>query len=216
MSVIGADHEMILAGVLEHIRKIVIGLARHINSIFAQNVALIDRGSATFFTPGKIMDRVRHPLRAYLDERELGARKFVRNVIENDRVKRAYDSKFEFRKTAFVEEKVVHREAAGGRVDTDRQVKTSGFFVERKEISVAQPFVPFETAYKNATRAVLLGETRFFQRFVHREKRQHSRPAKPLRGSFPDIDEPPIVTSGDGQLHFRPPGKRPQENRRVK
>src|SRR6266849_9050707 len=150
MPVVGADHEVIVARVLEHVRKIVIGLARHVDTVLEQYFALIDRGPAALHTPGKIMNGVGHPLRAYLDKSKLGLRESVRNLVKDQRMKRPDDGEFEFGKTALVQEKVVHREASRGRVHADRQIETPGFFVKRKKMGIAQPFVSFETAHEYA------------------------------------------------------------------
>ena len=61
-------------------------------------------------------------------------RKFVRDLVEDQRVKRADHGELEFVKAALVEKIIMHREAAGGGVHADRQIQPAGFLIERKKM----------------------------------------------------------------------------------
>src|SRR5262245_30111360 len=161
------------------------------------------------------MNRIGYPLRAHLDESELGLGKLVRDLVEDQGVKRAHHSKLEFGKPAFVEEKIMHSEASRSRVYADRQIQPSGFFIQREKMRVAESLVSFEAAHKDTTGAVLFGEARLYQRFIYRQQRQHRHPTQPLRGTLPDIDEPAVVAPGYRQFQLRPARKGPQKNRRI-
>src|SRR5262249_62238301 len=110
--IIRTDNQLIFARILQHVRKIVIGLASDIDSVFAKHVLLVHLLSTPLEAPGKVMNRVGHPLRTYLDKSKLGLGKLFRDLVENQGVERAYHRELEFGKPPFVKEQIMHHKAS--------------------------------------------------------------------------------------------------------
>src|SRR5262245_42596431 len=114
------------------------------------------------------MNRVGDPLRTDLDESKFGLGKLVGDLMEDQSMERAHHRELEFGKPAFVEEKIMHREATRRRVHADRQIQPTGFFIQRKKMRAAQTLVTFQTPNQSPAGAVLFSEARLFQAFTHR------------------------------------------------
>src|SRR5262245_25059572 len=114
------------------------------------------------------MNCIGHPLRTYFVESKLGLRKLVGDLVEDQSMERAHHRELKFGEPAFVEEKIMHREATRRRVHADRQIQPSGFLVERKKMRIAQTLVPLQPPHKYTAGAFLLGEARLFQGLIHR------------------------------------------------
>src|ERR1043166_4978918 len=70
VAVLRADHYIVVAGILENIRQVVVGLAGHIDAVFSERV-LADRLLSPLQPPRDIVQSIGDPLRAHLDEAEL-------------------------------------------------------------------------------------------------------------------------------------------------
>src|SRR4030095_3993935 len=81
--IIGTDNQLIFARIFQHVREVVIGLARYVDSVSSQHVFLVHLLSTALQPSGKVMNRIGHPLRTYLDESELGLGELVRDLVED-------------------------------------------------------------------------------------------------------------------------------------
>ena len=95
MAVVRADDQVVVAGVLQNLVEIVIGLASHVDAILLQNI-LRERPAAPGKAARQVMHRVGNPLRADLDDADLELGEALRDAVKDVGMKRADDRQFEF------------------------------------------------------------------------------------------------------------------------
>ena len=121
MAIIGADDEIIFAGISEDVLEVVVGLAGDINPVILQDLRA-KLFAAALVSPRQIMDRIRDPLRADFDNRNPQFRKLFRDALDQKGVKCADHSQFEFAEARLVKKKIVRVDTAVGRMNANRQI----------------------------------------------------------------------------------------------
>src|SRR5262245_3082911 len=99
MTVIGADHDIVLAGIFENVRQIVVGLASDVNMVVADDV-LFDPPMISLHPSGQFDAHVGNPLRTDFDKTEAQFGKFLRYAIVDDGVTGREHRHFEASKAA--------------------------------------------------------------------------------------------------------------------
>ena len=87
-------------------------------------------------------------------------------------MKRADRRQLELVEPGIVQEKVVHGETVGRRMDADRHVKLGSFFVDRKEVRIAGGPVQLEALLQDATSPVVFRPPNLFHRLVDAQERR--------------------------------------------
>src|SRR5512145_383673 len=105
MTVVGANHEIILAGVAEQIIEIVVGLASDVNAFVLEN-GVAQFLAAAGMAARQIVDCVRNPLRADFDNADAKFGKALRDAVIDQRMERPDHGKFEFTKAGLIEKKI--------------------------------------------------------------------------------------------------------------
>src|SRR5262249_55657469 len=147
MTIVRTDHDVVFAGILEHVRQIVIRLACDIDPIIANDVP---RHHLVFtFEPFRDLYRhIRNPLCAYFDEPEAQCGKFRRDAVVNDGVKRRKNRHLEAHETVFAFKELYPIEAPRRRVYANWQVRLFGFLVQWEKKWMAEPLVIYQTAHE--------------------------------------------------------------------
>jgi hypothetical protein len=156
VTVVGPDHQTILARVAQNVGQIIRVLAGHPHVIGGER---IDRkcSALTPVTVGEIVQNIGHPLRVDLDEAPADLRELFRQLFFDQRMTRADDGQLELGKTRVVGEEVVMEETAVGRMDADRQVEIARHLPERIKIRRAERAFALQAAHEDAAGAVGLG-----------------------------------------------------------
>jgi hypothetical protein len=119
MTVVGADHQAILTRVGQDVGQIVRVLAGHPHVVGGERVRR-KRPALAPVTVGQIVQHVGHPLGADLNEALTDLRKLFRDLLFEQRMKRADDGELEFGKSRVLGEEIMVEKAAVRRMDADR------------------------------------------------------------------------------------------------
>src|SRR5687768_8601499 len=145
MAIIGADDEIILAGITEDVVKVIVSLAGDINPLILEDPRA-KLFAAALVPSRQIMDRIRNPLRADFDNSDAQIGKLLRDAIDQKRMKCADHRQLEFAEARFIEEKVVRLDTAVGRMNANRQIEFAGHVIQRKKIRITQTPVGFQAS----------------------------------------------------------------------
>ena len=118
VTVVGPDHQTILARVAQNVGQIIRVLAGHPHVIGGER---IDRkcSALTPVTVGEIVQNIGHPLRADLNEAPTDLWKLSWDFLFKERMKRANHSQLKLGKSRVLGEEVVMEEAAVRGMDAD-------------------------------------------------------------------------------------------------
>ena len=131
MAVVGADDDVVVAGVFQHVVQVVVGLAGDEDATVAEKAAGQLDAALLPEALGEVVEHVGDPLRADLDEADAQSREPLWNAVPDQRMERAHHRELELVEAGLVEEQVVLGEAAGGRVHAQRHVGVAQGLVER-------------------------------------------------------------------------------------
>ena len=85
-------------------------------------------------------------------------------------------------------------------VDADRQVQAGSFLIDREKVRVAYLPVQVISPFEKPARAVVFGPSKFFNRFIGIQQRQHGRPVQPAVAPGATFGNPAIVGLGERLL----------------
>ena len=134
------------------------------------------------------------------------------HILHHDVVKRADARQLERRETRVAPEVIVEREVPRRRVDAHRQIEPLRLLPHRRQIRVAQPVRPLDSAHKHRARAVVLAEPQLLEALVERHRGQHDRPPQPSAALPVNIRQPAVVALRQREVNLRVRGERAQEN----
>src|SRR5262245_27435477 len=140
MTVIGADHDVVLAGIFENVRQIVVGLASDIYMVVADDV-LSDLPMISLHTSGQFDAHVGNPLRSDFDKTEAQFGKFLRYAVVDDGVTGREHRNFEASEAALPFKQLYPVEVSRGSVNTNRQIRFFRRLIKRKEKGMAKTLV---------------------------------------------------------------------------
>ena len=119
VTVVGADNQTILTRVAQDVGQIIGVLAGNPHIVRGEGVRR-KRPALTPVAVSQIVQNIRHPLRADLNDAPTDLRELFRKLLLEKRMKRADDGQLELGKTRVLGEEVVMEKAAVGGMDADR------------------------------------------------------------------------------------------------
>src|SRR3970040_1921285 len=137
VTVVGADHQTVLARMAQDVRKVVRILAGYPHVICGERVRR-KRPALASIAVGQVVQNIGHPLRADLDKAPTDFRELFWQLLFEQRMTRTDDSQLALGKSGVVGEEIMMEKAAVGRMDADGQVQLCGDLPERIKIRVAE------------------------------------------------------------------------------
>ena len=201
MAVVGADDDVVLAGVLQDVGEVLLGLAGDVEAVSAQHVLVELAGAGAVEAGAEVGDDVGDPGGGGFEEAPAEVGEAVGDAAQHQRVKRGDDGYLGHPQGggAGVEDAaqgVVHE----SRMDAHRHVEAAGLGVDREVVLVDGHALAHEALQQEAAGAVVTAETELFQRHVHGFQRQRRHPAQPSLALAPDVAHPAVVGAAHGDL----------------
>jgi hypothetical protein len=202
MTIVETDNDIVLPVVLENVRQVVVGLARHIDPIIADDVFLT-RDIVARKASGELDTHIGNPLSANLDKSIAQLGKSLRDAIVDDRVKGRKHRHFETRKTILPLEQLHPIKVSRGSMNTNRQIRHFRHLVQRKEIGMAEALVVDKAAAEDAASSMGFGKAHLRHSACHIDHGNDSDPTQPAFPFAANINEPLVVASADGLFYFQ-------------
>ena len=212
MAVVGAEHDVAFAGMLQDVVEVVGGLASNEHVVFLQRVHAEPPLALLGETQLGVVEGVGDPLGADLDEAPAHVWELFGNALHQEVMEGADDGELELREAGVPGEEVPHIEVALGGVEADGHVQLAGLPVEGKEVGVSHALVVLAVAHEDAAGAVLLGPVQLLQGLVHAHMGEYGSPAQPALAHVMDVRDPAVVASAERKLGFRAAGEGPEED----